>query len=782
MLRFVQRPGEEKRFQRPDDMPEALYRLLVRRGIGSEEEAIRFLSPSPENLRDPFLLNDMDQAVRIIRENMEQHKTICVYGDYDVDGVCASSILISWFSSKGVDARVYLPSRHHEGYGLNESAIREISGWADLMVTVDCGVTSVELVALAKQLGLEVIVTDHHRPAEILPDCPVINPLLNNYPFPALCGAGVAWKLICALDGLEGAMEYVDIAALATVADVVSLTDENRIIVHLGLERMNTCPRPGIEALIQVSGLSEKRITSTMLAFQLGPRLNAGGRLGSAVRSFELITARTHDKAKPLADELEAENTERRRVEQEMLREAEIQLEGFDFPAHRALILAGKDWNPGVIGLAASRLVEKYHYPVIMLADQGDHMTGSCRSIEGVDIHAALCACEEYLVRFGGHKQAAGLTLLPEALEDFRAAMDRYLFENIPSEIYIPFETYDINMDFGSITQGFVASLEGLQPTGFGNPAPVFRANAQVLDARTVGADGAHLKLMLSQDSHRLNAIAFREGHRADTLADEADILFTPKINTYMGRSEVQLEIRSIADCDVFARIQAKVEEELFLHCNFLTEMFYNKKINRYAEKLPEAATEDVRKWLSETPVGTLILTADLSQTARILRNAGGTVPDLYFGKLPEDPRCFNALCVCPDACRISGYRRIILAGMPDEYAAEADAEVFRMDEKPAWFALLPDIAEMREVWKALGRIFARPVSYRTLRQLVHLISADTGMDARTVTASLLSIHDMGLVELELEKNPVSIRKSDKKKADPETSAVWRTIQRWRTM
>lgn len=782
MLRFVQRTGTTAHFDRPDNMPEALYRLLLQRGIESEEAAQAFLNPSVNDLHDPFLLSSMETAVDIIRRAMAQKKSICVYGDYDVDGVCASSILYNWFRSQEANVQVYLPSRHHEGYGLNESAIREIAGWANVMITVDCGVTSVELVALARELGLEVVVTDHHRPAETLPDCPVVNPLLNNYPFPALCGAGVAWKLVYALAGREAAMEYVDIAALATVADVVSLTGENRIIVFEGLKHMNTRPRLGIDALIQVSGLSEKRITSTMLAFQLGPRLNAGGRIGSAMRSFKLITATDAAEAKALADELEAENTERRRIEQQILAEAEAQLEDFDFPGHRVLILSGKDWNAGVIGLAASRLVEKYHYPVIMLADQGDHMTGSCRSIEGVDIHAALCACADHMVRFGGHKQAAGLTLLPEALEDFRGAMDAYLFKNIPAETYIPVQDYDIDMDFGSITQGFIASLDGLQPTGFGNPAPVFRAAAQIVEARTVGAEGAHLKLMLSQDSHRLNAIAFREGHRCDSLAGETDLLFTPKINSYMGRSEVQLEVRSIADSDVFSRIRSKIEEESVLQCNFLTEMFYNKKINRYTSEVQCADVEKLEKWLTKDPQGTLVLTGDFSESVRILNRLPHAVPDLYIGKLPEDARAFNALCICPGAGSIKGYRRIVLAGIPAEFLPDGNVPVYCLTEKAAWFELLPDIVQMREVWKSLGRIFVRPVSYHTLRQLVHLIYADTGMDVRTVTAALMAINDMGLVTLDLESKPIRIQKSNIKKADPDASQVWRVIQRWRNL
>lgn len=782
MLRYSQRNIDRNWFPCPENMPPALHRLLIQRGISSEAEAAAFLNPGQSSLHDPFLLNDMAIAAEKLRRAMDAGETICVYGDYDVDGVCASSILWLWLKSRGADARVYLPSRHHEGYGLNESAIREIAGWAKMMITVDCGVTSVELVNLAKELGLDVVVTDHHRPAEQLPDCPVVNPLLNDYPFPALCGAGVAWKVVCAMAGIEEAMEYIDIAALATVADVVSLTGENRAIVRMGLNAMNKKPRPGIDALIQVSGLGEKKVTSTHLAFQLAPRLNAGGRIGSAMRSWQLVTAESPAQAQPMAEELEQENTVRKGIEQKILSEAEKQLEDFNFAAHRILILSGADWNAGVIGLAASRLVEKYHYPVIMLSDQGDQMTGSCRSIEGVDIHAALCACREYMVRFGGHKQAAGLTILPENLPGFRKAMDEYLFENIDPNIYIPSANYDLDLDFSEITQGFIASLEDLQPTGFGNPAPVFRASAEVVEARGVGAEGAHLKLTLSQHSRRLGGIAFREGHRAENLAPQADILFTPKINAYMGRTEVQLEVRALADSDVFGRIRSEIDGECALHCKFLTQMFYNKKIKQYSPDIEWAEESTLRRQLNSDPQGTLILTSDFAGASRIFRMAEPALPDLYIGELPSDARAFNAVCVCPPEGEIpAGYKRVILAGMPEEYPLKTDGEVFALRDQPAWMKLLPDIEDMRNAWRALVKIGKRPVIFRTMDQLAHLVCAETEMDPRAAVASLLTMHDLELIRLDLSSNPIAMMRNETKKANPESSPVWQTIQRWRS-
>ena len=788
MLRYELRNTETHPFPCPPGMPSALHRLLIARGIASAEEAEAFLDPGAQSLVEPMLLHDMAAAADRVRAAVAAGEPICVYGDYDVDGVCASAILSGWLKTQGADARVYLPSRHSEGYGLNEGAIRQIAQWAKLLVTVDCGVTSVALVALAKALGLDVIVTDHHEPAADasgnieLPDCPVVNPLLGGYPFPYLCGAGVAWKLVWALSDMDSAMAWVDVAALATVADVVPLTGENRAIVRMGLNVINESPRLGVAALIQSAGLADKRITSTAIAFQLAPRLNAGGRLGSAERSLALVTATDPARARALADELEVENAARKAVEQRILREAEAQLEGFDFVARRAIILAGEDWNPGVIGLAASRLVEKYHYPVVLLSDQGDKLTGSCRSIEGVDIHAALTGCAETIERFGGHRQAAGLTLRPEMLEPFRAAMDAWLSDNVAPDAYVPVQLYDGPLDFGAVTPGFIAALEGMQPTGFGNPAPLFRASAEVVEARAVGAEGAHLKLTLSQGGRRLGGIAFREGHRAEALSGRVDALFVPKLNTYMGRTEPQLEARALAASDVSERLSSKLADEAALVCDFLTEIFYNKKIVPYNGEIEEADDDRLLRWMSERPQGTLVLTADIPAAERLTRLLAPCEPDLYLGELPGDPRAFNAVCVCPASgaiCR--SYRRVVLAGAPAEcLPGRVGAAVYRLPGAPAWRRDLPDLDEMRAAYRALMRVTRRPAWCKTLSQLAHMTADEAGIGDVAAAASILAMADMGLFELDLGARPISVRRRDCPKAEPEASAVWRAIQRWR--
>ena len=782
MLRFTLRNPDPAGFPCPPGMSPALHRLLARRGIDSAEAAEAFLHPDARSLRDPLMLHDMDRAAARIREALAAGEAICVYGDYDVDGVSASAILSGYLKSRGARAEVYLPSRHAEGYGLNEAAVRQIAGRADLLVTVDCGVRSVELVALAKTLGLDVIVTDHHEPGEALPDCPVVDPLLGGYPFPHLCGAGVAWKLVWALGGEAAAMPWIDIAALATVADVVPLTGENRAIVSLGLEAINGgARRLGIRALAEAAGLEDRPVTSGNIAFQLAPRLNAGGRLGSARRSLELLLAEDEGAARALAGELDAENTRRKSVQDEILAEAEAQLEGFDFLAHRAIILAGAGWNPGVIGLAASKLAEKYRYPVVLLADQGDRLTGSCRSIPGVDIHAALTGCADMILRYGGHRQAAGLTLEPGKLGPFIEAMDAWLAANVGPDAYIPTALYDDELDFNAVTPGLIAALERFQPTGFGNPAPLFRARAEALDARAIGSGGAHLRLTLARDGRRMPCVAFGMGDRADDLAGRVDALFVPSLNTYNGVTEPQLRIEALTEADAFDRLAAKLPSEAALQCDFLTEIFYNKKIVPVSREVAPTDADALAEWMRESPQGTLALASDFAAAERLMKRLEPFNPDLYIGAYPADPRGFNAVCVCPAKGTPRGYRRVALSGVPEACAPQIPgAALYRLPDEPEWRRTLPDLDAMRAAYVALMKLMKRPVWAQTLFQLACLVAGEAGIGDVAAAASLLAMADMGLFALELGAKPVAVKRLNRPKAEPGSSAVWNAIQSWR--
>ena len=335
-------------------LPLRVAQLMALRGIANERDAQKYLHPSLDDLYDPYLLHDMDKAVRRIRQAQEKKERVCIYGDYDADGVTATSLLLLYFRSIGIDAGYYIPDRHEEGYGLNVAAVRQLAKQYDLMVTVDCGVTAVEEVRLARELGLEVVVTDHHHADETLPDCPIVNPRLHGYPFPYLAGVGVAAKLVQAMGGMDALRPYLDIVAIGTVADIVSLTDENRALVQAGLAAASHATRPGLLALMEVAGLRGKPLSSSSIGFALGPRINAGGRIGHSSRSVEMLCTQDMDLARRIASELENHNQIRQSQEQAIMAEALAQIEEqADFIGDRVLVVVGENWNAGVIGIVA---------------------------------------------------------------------------------------------------------------------------------------------------------------------------------------------------------------------------------------------------------------------------------------------------------------------------------------------------------------------------------------------------------------------------------------------
>ena len=756
---FRQKEQHGNGFERPDGMPEALHRLLVRRGINSVGEARAFLKPKAEMLNPPELLPGIAEAAAVIKQAVSDGKRICIYGDYDVDGVSASSIMTLCLRRMGADVEAYLPSRHEEGYGLNENAVREIAGKYDLMVTVDCGITSVELIALANSLGLRTIVTDHHRPADTLPDTLVINPLVGDYPDPYLCGGGVAYKLCEALIGREAALDYIDIAALATVADIVTLTGENRVITKLGLDSMNRAPRPGLQALREVAGMGDKPFTSGMLGFQIGPRLNASGRLGSARRAYELLTSDDARKIHELALELNAENDLRKHIENEISSAALRQLEGFDFTKHRALVIAGENWNSGVIGLAASRLVEMYNYPTILISMDGDTGVGSCRSIPGVDIHAALSAVSNRMVKFGGHAQAAGLTIKRGELDAFRGELDAWLAEHIPPRTYVPVTEYDIETEFRELDAHFVALMEAFAPTGMGNPAPVFYSRVKVSDAKRVGRDGAHLSLRLTDGTNYMRSVAFREGRLLDGLSDELEVVYAPRINDFNGRTTVELELKALAAVND-GNMRLKGEKNEYF-ASFLTEVLYNRP---YAAASAEVISRDeLQGILDNTAQGTLVIAAD-EASAQGIKGV-----DVFSGKYPDDPRAFNAVCIMPCGEMPKGYTNIVYAGMP---AREGGRRL--QGENAAWIAGLPGIDGLRKAYLAARNLFSRPVLGESLAGYAASLADECRLDMHTLMACLLILLDMGLV---VDAGNWKLRMGEFRKLDPNTSAAFRAAQ-----
>ena len=777
MLRYVQRTGERSWFERPEDMSPVLHRLLIQRGIASEAEARAFLNPCAAQLHDPFLLSGMRDAVSRIRSAVESGEHICVYGDYDVDGVCASAILSDYLREAGADVEVYLPSRHEEGYGLNEGAVRAVAQRAKLLVTVDCGIASRELIALAMELGLDCVVTDHHRPGDAVPECTVINPLLGDYPFRWLCGAGVAFKLVWALGGETAAMARADLAAIATVADVVSLTGENRVIVRLGLEAIRRAPRPGVAAMMERARIEPGDIRSEDIAFRIAPRLNAGGRLGSARRSYEILMQEDAFLAVAQADELEQENARRQTIEREIRAEAEAQLRDLDFGAHRILLVRGAGWNPGVIGLTASHLREKYNYPVVALSEAEGVLTGSCRSIDGVDIYRTLCAAADLLERFGGHAQAAGLTLRAENFDALWAALDKYLFESAPPEAYVPSAAYDVAASIDEFTEASLGELHALEPTGSGNPEPVFRASVNLVEARAIGAQGAHLRLICAENGARRTGVYFGAGEMAERLGEQAEILFTPQLNRWNGRSEVQLRLSALREADDFARIAAAEPREGAMQRRFLTELFYNRG-NDSPRGAAELDAAGLRAALNRGAQGTYIVCARLEDARRILEAARPCALDLHIDALPADARAFNALIVCPESLEglPKALRRLVLAGVPEPAGIPEGVEILRMGAGFSLSAEIPDVDQLREVCRAALYLSRRPVRMGGMEDLCQRLSEESALGETMCLLSLLVLMDMKLVQIQ--PRPFQLKAPPMKKTDPDSSALWRALGR----
>lgn len=526
--------------------PGWMARLLAARGMKTEAEAQAFLHPSREQILSPLLLHDMEKARDMLLDAVLHKWPVVVYGDYDCDGVCASAILLETLEKMGADAHPYIPDRHKEGYGLNLDAVARLSEKFKVLVTVDCGITSVEEVALAKEKGMHVIVTDHHTVGDTLPPADaVVSPLLGNYPFSGLCGAGVAWKLALALLGQE-AEEMMELAALATVADLVPLLQENRALVKLGLEKLGNTKRPGLVTLMQVAGLSGA-VDAQQVAFQLAPRINACGRMDTAMVALEMLRTRDAQRAMELAGMAQAFNEQRKQMENAVIDQARLQVQQMDLQTWHVLVVQGDAWNSGVVGLAAGKLAETYGYPTVALAREGDKLVGSARSAGAVDIYQALKCCEDLFLRFGGHKQAAGMTLLCENLPAFRERLNDAVKAQLQGHAPRKQVICDGEMDLCDVTAEGIETLALMEPFGMGNPAPLFLCrHALSLNLRAVGAEGKHLQCTFQQGDALRKGIFFGGGHwqgKEGTFT----LAFSPSLNEFQGQVTAQLQVRHMA-------------------------------------------------------------------------------------------------------------------------------------------------------------------------------------------------------------------------------------------
>ena len=530
-----------------------LRSLLYARGAKTVEEMEQFLHPGEGQFCDPFDFKDMDMAAERIRAAVGNQR-ICVFGDYDADGVCATAILYHCIASMGADVIYRIPSRHEEGYGLSIAAVERLhQEGVGLIVTVDNGVKAYGEIDRCRELGMDVVVTDHHRCDGRIPECCAVVCHTrddNTYPNKDLCGAGIAWKLAEALTGREEAKKYLPIAAIATMADVVPLLGENRAIVALGLNMINDglgCA--GIKALGRAVNEKNDTFAARDLSFGFAPRLNAAGRMEDASICVELLCTKDTQRAEDIARRLDELNRLRQKEEGSIVDEAAEMTEGDDLTVKRCIVLKSENWNPGVIGIAASRIAERYYRPTLLFTEKDGVLTGSARSVPGVDLYSALNANSRFFTRFGGHAFAAGVTMPAENFQEFSEALNDTFRQTVADELFIPRRTYEAEVELAELTLPMAEELELLAPFGEGNPEPSFRTKGMLLRGiRRIGSTGSHIKATAVKADRYIDLVAFAQGHRFDELndMDRCDAIYTPNVNRWNGMRSVQLRIRDM--------------------------------------------------------------------------------------------------------------------------------------------------------------------------------------------------------------------------------------------
>jgi single-stranded-DNA-specific exonuclease len=542
--------------------------VLVRRGYADPELARAFLDRRRIS-HDPLFLGDMAAACETVQAAISAGRRICVHGDYDVDGICATALTLAALRKLGANADWHLPSRFEEGFGVSEGTLTRLAeeGYG-LVLTVDCGITAVDEVAHARALGLDVVVTDHHRPGDSLPDCPVVAPQPSDYPFKGLCGTGVAYKLLQALTGDDESLEeHLDLVALATVADVVPLVDENRGLVAAGLRRLERSATPGLAALMRVAGVDPATVDSGAIGFRLAPRINAAGRLGHPRAALELLLTDDARAARKLADELERVNRDRQAVEERILHEATGQIASWPeaWRRRRGYVLVGEDWHQGVIGIVASRLVERFHRPVVLIAGGDDEWKGSGRSIPAFDLHNGLASCSGDLIRFGGHRAAAGLTIRPDRVEAFAEGFASAAAAVLDDADLRPVVSIDAIVRGDELTLELAEELERLAPFGLGNPAVTLLAPACTLSELGTVGGGKHLRLAVTADGVRSGAIAFGQASLLDTLREQSghDVAFRLTENRWNGTVAPQLIVKRFFETpEAYGALRARLADE----------------------------------------------------------------------------------------------------------------------------------------------------------------------------------------------------------------------------
>lgn len=551
-------PSKIKHLSQALQVDESIAQLLLQRGIKSYEDAKHFFRPSLDQLHDPFLMKDMDKAVVRIEKAISEGENIMVFGDYDVDGTSAVALMASYLKTRTEKVTTYIPDRYDEGYGVSIKGIDYAhDNDITLIIALDCGIKAIDKVGYAKQKGIDFIICDHHRPGDELPDAvAVLDPKREDctYPYDELCGCGVGFKLVQALasrDGktIEDLKEYLDLVAMAIGADIVPITGENRVLAYFGLEIINSCPRPGIKAIIDQA--QKKKLTITDVVFVVAPRINAAGRMKHGNHAVDILTEHDEDIAKIHALQIEQFNTDRKEADHQITKEALMQIENSNEQSRFTSVVYQESWHKGVIGIVASRLIETYYKPTLVFTKSGDRLAASARSVSGFDVYNALEACSAHIEQFGGHKYAAGLTLKEENYEAFKQAFEDEVSKTIDKALLTPEIKVDMTIGLEAITPKFYRILKQFAPFGPGNMPPIFMTE-NLRDTgygKCVGEDDKHLRVTVQhENSDRMVGIGFNLGDKCELITDKKPFkaVYSIDENHWQGHVTLQLKLRDI--------------------------------------------------------------------------------------------------------------------------------------------------------------------------------------------------------------------------------------------
>jgi single-stranded-DNA-specific exonuclease len=696
----------KKREERPVDvsynnfgLSDVVLKILTARGYHTEDQIKKFLYPSELNLHEPFLLSGMRELVERLYFAMQNNETVVIYGDYDVDGICATAILSDYLANHGVNVYPYIPDRHNDGYGLNEEALIKIieNCMPDLIISCDCGISAREEVELIIDLGVDVIVTDHHEVPQELPQCIVVNPKLKGqeYPFDMLCGTGVALKVVQALGGLRAASKYYDLCALATVADLVPLVDENRSLVVLGLKQINSDQvNIGLKMLCQYLGLTAE-ITSSDLAYKISPRINAAGRMGDANRAFELLTIKDRHKLMEIIKDICLDNQKRRDICDELRIEALDLISEIDLINQYAIILHHAQWEKGLTSILAAQISTEYHRPTFLLVDSGDSFKGTARSIEGINLYEVLSSVSDIMLDYGGHSQAAGFSLKKEHLEEFKKRINEYIKTKYDKSLFLPYSLYDLEIEESQISLDLIKELELLEPYGFGNPRPIFKIKTSSLTAEFMKNKCNHL---LAQTPDENTIVCFGYGKFIELMNVEADFELGVElsINKYRNKEYPNIMLKDIN----FSRINSIPNPDK-IHAQALKLLIYN---SNQPPKYDIIKEDDLGKVIDyERLYGTLVLTYDFNSYKTALEK--GVITDYFVHNYiySTTPNNYNRITIGSDFdIDFGGFDRIIFLEKPVSDQAisyinqKTDAKVYILD-RPADRKIFEGLSAKRE-------------------------------------------------------------------------------------